>query len=66
MKLEVFNLLENNIQNYETVNTLPTKPKVEDFVAFDNSNDEGLNQEEWNDGELERKVLFLLQQKVGN
>ena len=57
LMLEVLDLLRNYIQSHDG---LPNKPNIE------KDNVEGLNQKEWSDGELEREILFRLQQQIAN
>ena len=66
LELEVLHLLLNYDQKHESVVALTNKPKGEEFVAFDNDPFQGLDQEDKSDEELEREILFLLQQKIEN
>ena len=63
LMLEVLDLLRNNILSHDSQTN---KPNIEEFGTFNEDNDEVLNQKEWSDGELEREILFLLQQQIAN
>ena len=66
LELEVFYLLLNHVQNHEPFKALTNKSNVEKIVAFDNTPIQGLDQKDLSDEELEKEILFLLQQQIEN